>query len=51
MAWFDMYNSFQATHSYPDGLPMLAQPSLALEVFSVIDSQIQKERDADGKRR
>lgn len=46
-----MFNAFQRTNQWPDGKSMLEQPSLAVDIFHVIDSQIAAEQKKDrGKR-
>ena len=48
-----MYNSYRHTRSWPDGGSMLSQPSIAVELFNVIESQERKmssRADRDGVR-
>jgi hypothetical protein len=50
-----MFNAFQRTNQWPDGRSLLEQPSLTVDIFNVIDSQInseqKKDRQSRGKRR
>lgn len=49
--WLDMFNAFQRTNQWPDGRSLLEQPSITVDIFHVIDSQIAAEAKKDrGKR-
>ncbi|HEX7012333.1 MAG TPA: hypothetical protein VF161_06295 [Steroidobacteraceae bacterium] len=46
-----MYNAFQRTNQWPDGGAYLDQPCLVVEVFQIIESQLQRERELKERNR